>query len=153
MTRKSDLFRLEEEAWAPLHGLAHELSLEEAAAAGYYEEGWSAKDLIAHMACWYGVAAQCITQVHQGTFTGSDEEEDEVNRRFLETCRDLSLGDVLAQLHASRTRMLEELDRLPEELVEGTAEDWFRDSGIDHPSDHVPRLRDWIESLRGGSSA
>jgi hypothetical protein len=152
MTSKEELFRLEEAAWTPLHDLAHELTIEEAVVPGYYEEGWSAKDLLAHMACWYGVAAQCITQVHQGTFVGSDEEEDEVNRRFLETCRDLSLGDVLAMLHASRTRMLEELDRLPEELVEGPAEEWFRDA-IDHPPDHLPRLRSWVEILRSGPPA
>lgn len=152
MTRKDELFRLEDAAWVPLHDLAHEVTVEESAVHGYYEEGWSAKDLLAHIACWYAEAAQCLTQIRQGTYTGWDEDEDEVNRRFLESCRDLSHGDVLAQLHASRTRMLEELDLLPEELVKGEGEKWFRDSGIDHPPEHLPRLRSWVAALRSGSS-
>ena len=151
MTPKQELFRLEEAAWVPLHDLAHSITLEEAAEPGYYEEGWTARDLLSHMACWYAEAAQCLIRIRQGTYGGWDEDEDEVNRRFLEACRDLSLGDVLAQLHASRTRMLEELDLLPEELVEGEGERWFRDSGIDHPPDHVPRLVEWMTTLREGS--
>jgi hypothetical protein len=131
MSSKDELFRLEDAAWAPLHELSHEVTPDEGGEPGYYEEGWSAKDLLAHMACWYAEAAQALLQIRLGTYRHEEEDEDEVNRRFLEACRGLSHSDVLAQLHASRTRMLEELDLLPQSRVDGEAERWFRDSGID----------------------
>lgn len=149
MGLKEDLVRAEEEAWAELHDLAHGLSPEEAAEPGYYEEGWSAKDLLAHVACWAAEAAQALRQIREGTYGGWNRDEDEVNRAFFEACRDLDHDAVMAQLHAARSRMLAELEGLPEDLLEGEAADWFRESGAGHYREHLPRLREWLAELRG----
>lgn len=136
---KEALFRAEEEAWTELHELVHAVDLE--AAGRPYSEDWTVKDLLAHIACWQAQAAATLCQIREGTFAGWDEDDDTVNARYLAATRDLALDDVLAQLHAARNRMLEELDLLPDDKVPGEAADWFRGSAHEHYADHVPTLR------------
>jgi hypothetical protein len=143
---KGELIREEDEAWAELRGslapLGPELMLED----GYHPD-WSVKDLLAHLACWLAEAAQALQQIRLGTYRREELDEDEMNRRFWEACRDLDLHDVWAQLHSARGRMLEELDLLPEDRLDDHAAGWFRESGAEHYRDHLPRLREWLVGL------
>lgn len=150
MATKQELVRAEDEAWEEIHDLIHGLTPEEAAEPGLSEE-WTAKDLVAHLSCWQAEAATVLCQIRMGTFNGWDGDEDETNRRYLESTRNLAHDDVMAQLHAARYRMLEELDLLPEAKLTGEAEDWFRESGSEHYLEHLPRLKEWLGSLRGGT--
>ena len=140
MTAKDELFRAEDQAWTELHELVH--AVDAAAAGGAYSDDWTVKDLLAHIACWQAEAASILCQIREGTFAGWEEDDDTVNTRFLEATRDLVLDDVLVQLHAARTRMLEELDVLPEDKLAGDAADWFRGSAQEHYRDHVSGLRE-----------
>jgi hypothetical protein len=70
-----------------------------------------------------------------------------MNRAFWVACRDLDLHDVWAQIHSARGRMLEELDLLPGDRLDDHAAAWFRDSGEAHYREHLPRLREWLESV------
>ena len=147
--RKDDLIREEDFGWAELRALASSVSTERSLEPGYQHD-WSLKDLLSHRACWMAEAAQALEQIRLGTYTPrvqSDEEVDALNERFKEACADLDLDSAWAQLHSARARMLEELDRLPESLLDDTAVEWFRDNGADHYREHLPRLRDWVGRL------
>jgi hypothetical protein len=143
---KDELIREEDEAWAELRalvrGLPDDLVLEDG-----YQPDWSVKDLLAHLACWMAEAAQALQQMRLGTYRREDLDEDEMNARFYEACRDLDLHDVWAQLHSARGRMLEELDLLPEDRLDEHAAAWFRDSGAEHHREHLPRLHLWLAEL------
>lgn len=144
---KGDLIRVEDEAWAELRSSVASLGPDLALEDGYYPE-WSVKDLLAHLACWMAEAAQALQQMRMGTYRRVELDEDEMNRRFWEACRDLDLHDVWVQLHSARARMLEELDLLPEERLDDHAAGWFRDNGAGHYGDHLPRLREWLDELQ-----
>ena len=137
---KDELFRMEEAAWKPLHDLTHELRTDTAECP--YTDLWTVKDGVAHIACWQAEAAQMLTRIREGTYDGWDEgREDEINASFHASTRELPLDGVIASLHASRTRMLEELDLLPEELLDGEARSWFVESGHEHYAEHLDGLR------------
>lgn len=135
---------MEEAAWRPLHELAHGLGPD--AADRPYTELWSVKDGVAHIACWQAEAAQGLLQIREGTYEPWQEgEEESFNARFHEATKALSLDDVIAQLHASRMRMLEELDLLPEELLDDEARSWFVESGREHYEEHYVGLREAVD--------
>ncbi|HEX6263453.1 MAG TPA: maleylpyruvate isomerase N-terminal domain-containing protein [Actinomycetota bacterium] len=137
---KDELFRLEQAAWAPLHDLLHGLNPE--AADRPYTDLWTVKDGLAHIACWQAEAAQMLLQMREGTYEGwEDGHEEEINARFHEATRELPLDEVIASLHASRSRMLEELDRLPDDLLDDEARSWFVESGHEHYEEHLEGLR------------
>jgi Mycothiol maleylpyruvate isomerase N-terminal domain len=148
--RKSELFRLEDRSWAELRSLIDQLTDEQLRLDGYYPE-WSVKDLMAHYASWMAEASRMLEQIRLGSYTEWDQDVDACNADWYASWRELDLGSVKAHLYASRYRMLEEWDRLPPDLVDGKATEWFRDSGVDHNADHVPRLREWVAALRGPS--
>jgi hypothetical protein len=147
---KAELLRREDAAWAELRSLVDQLTDEQLGLDGYYPE-WSVKDLMAHYASWMAEAARVLEQIRLGTYTRWDQDVDACNSDWYASWRELELGAVKAHLHASRARMLEEWDRLPPELVDRTAIEWFRESGIDHNDEHVPRLREWVTELRGAA--
>jgi Mycothiol maleylpyruvate isomerase N-terminal domain len=142
---KRERLEAEDRGWAELRALVDPLTPEQLTRDGYYED-WSAKDLLAHIGCWMAEASRILEQIRMGTFTGWDDDVDQVNARWYETWRDQDPRAVWAELHSARARVLEEWDRLPE--VTDKADEWFRESGEDHYAEHLPRLRSWIEELR-----
>ena len=144
---KGQLIREEDEAWAQLRQLVDGLPADHATEPGYQPER-SVKDLLAHVACWMAEAAQALQQMRLGTYRDPHLDVDAENARFYEACKDLDLHDVWAQIHSSRGRMLEELDRLPDERLDEQAVSWFRDNGADHYREHLPRLREWLGELQ-----
>lgn len=145
--RKLALLRAEDERFGEIHRLVERLTPQQLEEPGYSEE-WSARDLIAHLACWCAEAARSLEQIRLGTYRGESEEDvDVVNARFHDACRGLSLDDVKAELAAGRYRMLQEwgdvVDLTPEAVT------WFRESGPEHYDDHLPRLRRWVAELTG----
>lgn len=143
---KKDLISEEDEAWAELRAAVDPLGPDLLLEDGYFPD-WSVKDLLAHLAAWMAEAAQALQQMRVGTYRRLDLDEDQINLGFYQAFRDLDLHDVWAQLHSSRGRMLEELDLLPEEALDGHAVAWFRDSGTGHYREHLPRLLEWLDEL------
>ena len=143
---KRELLEQDDAGWAELRSLVDGLT-EEQITRGGYQEGWSVKDLLAHIACWYAEAAVVLEQMRMGTYRGEKLDVDGLNREWHETWRDKELNVVKTELMASRARMLDEWDRLPN--VDENAREWFRDSTTGHYEDHLPRLREWVATLRG----
>lgn len=133
--------------WAELRDLLGSLTPEQRAAPGYFAEGWSAKDLLAHVAGWLAEAVEVLEQVRAGTFQGRDLDIDARNAVFLEANRDVPFALVEVEAEASRHRLLQEVKALGE--VSPDAEEWLRKAGPEHYADHLPRLRAWVAELRG----
>lgn len=146
MATKSELMRAEGDAWNELMGLVERLSAAQLEQHGYYPD-WSVKDLLAHIGCWAAESQCVLEQLRMGTYTPREIDVDAMNREFYEANRDQPLFVAKAELWSSRTRMLEELNLLPE--LSPTAEEWFVESGSTHYAEHVPRLREWVGELHG----
>ena len=137
----------ERRCWGEFQALLGSLSPEQAEQPGYFLEGWSAKDLLAHVAGWLAEAGQVLEQVRVGTFTGRDMDIEGHNAVFLEANRPQPLRVVHAEAYAARTRLLQEVGQLVG--ITAVADLWLRKAGPEHYAEHLPRLREWVKELVG----
>jgi hypothetical protein len=143
-----EVLAAEDVRWAELHALIHQLTPEQVVLPGYYREGWSAKDLLAHIGAWLAEAGLMLERIAAGTYRRGELDIDAVNERTLETTRDVDFPIVMAQASAARTRMRHALVELRQPSADATW--WIRKAGPDHYAEHLPRLREWVEELRSG---
>ena len=151
MGRREDLLRREAEAWGRIDGVVESLSAGELVRPGYTVEGWSVKDMMAHVAAWSNVAAGVLREISAGTWSGhhaSDEPggTNQLNAEWFERGRELDVDRVRSEWHASRTRMLEAFGALDE--ITPDADEWFEESGPSHYAEHLPDLERWLRGMR-----
>lgn len=146
--RREELVRAEGERWAEVAGLLSQLTPDQMVEPGLIPEGWSVKDLLAHLGCWAAEAARAMERIRLGTYEREDIDVDARNRELYEACRDLDLGAARAECAAARNRMLQEWFALAE--ITSEAEDWFSESGPRHYEEHLPDLRRWVTELTSG---
>jgi hypothetical protein len=146
MASKRELQGAEDAAWEELLDVVESFTPRQLEEPGYYEEGWSAKDLLAHIGCWQAEAGLVLMQIHMGTFNPGNIDVEALNRQFYESNKDLPLSVVRAECWAARTRMITALNALAE--VTKDAEEWFVESGTVHYQEHLPRLRAWLDEVR-----
>jgi hypothetical protein len=142
----SEVLSAEDAGWAEIHALIHELTPEQVVLPGYYREGWSAKDLLAHIGAWLAEAGLMLERIAAGTYRHGELDIDAENERTLETMRDVDFPIVMAQASAARTRMRHAVVELREPSAEATW--WIRKAGPEHYAEHLPRLREWVGGLR-----
>jgi hypothetical protein len=135
----------EREGWLRLHAVMQRLTPEIASEPGYFEEGWTAKDAIAHLGTWMAEGAQVLQQIAAGTYREGELDVDAANARFLDAMRDVPLETVHLQAAAARSELLRAWNRLPE--VTPAAAYWVRKAGPEHLMEHLPRLEEWVEEL------
>ena len=138
----------EDRLWHELHDTIGGFTAEEAVRPGYFAEGWSAKDALAHVGTWLAEAGASLERMRTepGSPPPSADEIEAMNRRFHEAMRDVPLDVVKSQAAAARWRMLHALVELPYSSPEAIA--WMRKSGPDHYEQHLPRLRAWLDEVR-----
>jgi hypothetical protein len=135
----------EERIWQELHLLVDSLPADRVDQPGYFQEGWSAKDLIAHIGSWLAEAGVVLERIRFGTYHPEEIDIDAMNQAFYDALRDVPFAVVRAQGIASRNRMLRAWRSLPEVSLE--ADRWIGKAGPDHYAEHLPRLREWIKEL------
>ena len=145
--RRRELMAEEDAAWHELDTIVDGLGPDLMTRSDLTPEGWSVKDLLAHLAAWMAEAACQLERIRGGTYRDEALDVDAMNAEFYEANKDLPVNVVWAELHAARTRMLTELDALPE--VTSDAEEWFVESGVKHYGEHLPQLRDWVVGRLG----
>jgi Mycothiol maleylpyruvate isomerase N-terminal domain len=146
MATKRELAASEDAGWTEFDGLLESLTPAQMEEPGYFPEGWSVKDLMAHIGSWQAEAGQVLEQIRMGTFRDEPIDVDEMNAFFFKANHDLPLSVVRAEMHSARNRMLLEWNLPPEVTPE--AEEWFLESGPQHYEEHMERLRDWVKELQ-----
>ncbi len=142
---KRALFVEEDRAWNELHLLVDSLPVDKVDQPGYFQEGWSAKDLIAHIGSWLAEAGVVLERIRVGTYQTEEIDIDAMNQAFYDAMHDVPFAVVRAQGVAARNRMLRAWRSLPEDSSE--ADSWIRKAGPDHYAEHLPRLREWASEL------
>jgi Mycothiol maleylpyruvate isomerase N-terminal domain len=145
-SRSDELMAEEERAWGELHDLVDSLPRDDVATPGYFVEGWSAKDLVAHIGSWLALAGAALERIRFDTYRPEEIDIDAMNERFYEAMKDVPFETVKAQGIAARNRMLQAWRALPEGNPEADA--WIRKAGPEHYAEHLPRLREWLAELR-----
>jgi hypothetical protein len=143
---QSEVLAAEDAGWSALHPLIERLTPAQAVRPGYYSEGWSAKDLLAHIGAWLAEAGMMLERIAAGTYRHEDIDIDAVNRSSLDAMRDISFPIVKAQATSSRTRMLHAVLELKDLSPEAAW--WVAKAGPEHYGQHLPRLREWVAELR-----
>ena len=147
MATKRELTQADDRAWATFLETVESLNDEQLIEVGYYpDEGWSVKDLIAHIGFWMTEAANQLERMRFGTYVPNTAEADLLNTQCFEANHDVPLPIVRAECFAAHTRMCQELDALPD--LDGEAEEWFSESADRHYGEHQPRLEEWVAELR-----
>ena len=142
------LMAAEDARWAEFHALVEKLTAEQAGRAGYYGEGWSAKDLVGHIGSWLAAAGAVLERIRAGTYRPEDIDIDSWNATFLDRMRDVSFDVVRKQATAARARLLVAWRELPTLTPEAAF--WIGKAGAEHYAEHMPRLKDWIAELGSG---
>ncbi len=140
-----ELRKAEDGGWHELHALVDSLPADAVEQPGYFEEGWSAKDLVAHIGAWLAQAGVALEQIGSGTYRPDEIDIDALNGRYLEALQTLPFDVIKAQADASRTRMLIASAGVRE--VNEDAAFWIRKAGPDHYAEHLPRLREWVKEV------
>ena len=63
MPSSTELMKAEDAGWSELHALVDSLTPEEAERPGYYVEGWSAGDMLAHIGSWLAAAGAVLERI------------------------------------------------------------------------------------------
>jgi hypothetical protein len=135
----------EDRLWGELHGLVDSLPQDKVEEPGYFTEGWSAKDLVAHIGGWLAQAGVVLERVRFGTYRPDEIDIDAINAATYAAMHEVPFNDVRAQAVAARNQMLRAWRSLPEPSDE--ADRWIRKSGPEHYQEHLPRLREWVEEV------
>jgi hypothetical protein len=149
-TATADALRQEEELWQRLHAVLLRLTPENANRPGYFQEGWTAKDAVAHIGTWMAYGAAMLRRIAAGTYRESEIDVDAENARFLAAMRDIPLETVHVQASAARAQLLAAWHELPQ--LTPAAEYWLRKAGPDHLQEHLPRLEEWVDELSGAAN-
>jgi Mycothiol maleylpyruvate isomerase N-terminal domain len=146
-----ELISEEDRLWTELHDLVGSMPADKVEEPGYFAEGWSAKDLIAHIGSWLAEAGVVLDRLRSGTYRPEEIDIDAMNALFYGSMRDVAFHDVRAQAVTARNRMLRAWRSLPEGSLE--ADRWIRKSGPEHYAEHIPRLREWVGEVGRGEPA
>ena len=74
--------------WAELHDLVDSVPRDKVEEPGYFAEGWSAKDLIAHIGSWLAEAGVVLERIRFNTYRPEEIDVDAMNQAFFESMRD-----------------------------------------------------------------
>lgn len=135
----------ESDSWKRFHAVMRQITPQMAEVPGYFEEGWTAKDAVAHIGTWMAEGAQMLQRIAAGTYREGEIDIDAENERFLAAMRDVPLDIVHLQATAAHGELLRAWGELAE--VTPAAAFWVRKAGPDHINEHLPRLESWVDEL------
>ena len=84
-----DLMAEEAQLWTELHQLIDTLPADKVEEPGYFPEGWTAKDLIAHLGSWLAEAGVVLDRIRFGTYQPDEIDIDAMNQQFFDSLHDV----------------------------------------------------------------
>ena len=114
-------------------------------------DGWSVKDILAHMAAWLREGTSALEGVAQGERPAPDGidsgDVDARNAGFVEQWRGAAVTEVETELHLAREAFVRAVRSLPpERFAEGeAARGTVYEEGIDHFGEHAGQIYGWKE--------
>lgn len=136
----------ERRGWYALTHLVHPLDPHEVLEPGYYADpDWSIADLVAHVGTWLAEAGAQLERIAAGTYEHRDIDVDARNAEFRAAMGDQPWSVIHSQAEAARSRMLKAWHGLPARTPEASW--WVVKAGPEHYSEHVDRLREWVDVL------
>jgi hypothetical protein len=139
-------WQAEERGWETFMDLLERAPADAIAKPGYYREGWSIKDVVAHIGTWLAEAGVAIERIRNGSYVASEIDIDALNAQFLAAMRDVPFDIVRLQAWSARTMLRRQYFSLPSDPP-AVATWWVRKSGPEHYEQHLPRLREWVDEL------
>jgi hypothetical protein len=152
---RSQLLKKIDRAWEAFTASYAGLSDEELMQPGV-TGNWSVKDIIAHVACWEEEALTNLPIILAGEkppkYSSKYGGIDAFNAQMAEQARNLSLSEVLHQQEETHRRLIEFIQRAPEDQI--TTETRFRrrlrlDSYRHYP-EHTEAIQKWRERRSAG---
>jgi hypothetical protein len=141
----------ERAGWYEVAGLVRSLTPDECLIPGYYRDpDWAVRDVVAHLGTWLAEAEVQLERIAVGTYGGHDIDVDALNGRFLAAMADQPWEVAWVQANAGRSRMVDVWSHL--HAPDDDAAWWIRKSGCDHYTEHLERLRVWVDELIGRRS-
>lgn len=131
------------------------------------DNGWTVKDVLAHVAWWANYAAGVIDALMDGRTPDvekpeTDEAVDALNAAAFARYQDMPVNDVLVMEQESYTRLLAAANRTTDDDLNNRQRfDWTKGrqlfvwiggNSFWHYDEHVPALRQYIESLKGSGN-
>jgi len=110
---------------------------------------WGVRGILAHVAGWHREMVGAFERIARGERPvpeGVDySDADPINARFAAAQRDISPGDMVKELKASKEAFVSAARLVPEDrFAEGkTAHRILFGTGIDHYKEHEPAIREW----------
>jgi uncharacterized protein (TIGR03083 family) len=125
-------------------------------------DGWSIKDVIAHIAFWENYALKRFRETSRGEkpkMLGqiSEEEINRINQEALEAGRARTLNEVEADFQRAHQELLDELAAMPETQDDAWWAVWpapnvpwllIQYNTYDHYEEHVTAMREWTSGSK-----
>jgi len=108
------------------------------------EDGWTRKQMLAHVAVWHDLTAGRLAElVDSGKPGDVDEDEDTINARAARGAVGRTNGEVILAMEESFRRLRRELARMTNEQLaanDAWAASVIRSNTFDHYREHLPDL-------------
>jgi hypothetical protein len=123
---------------------------------------WSIKDILAHLTAWQRylvIRLQAAARNEEPAVGGpaGDEDVDKMNARFYEEDKSRSLGEVMADFHATYGQAVEAVQVLSnEDLFEPQRFTWMKGNALwelvagntyDHYQEHIGSIQEWLGKI------
>jgi hypothetical protein len=127
-------------------------------------DGWTLKDLLAHIAGWERLVAADARAVTRGEPFRPDgaaaEPVDQINARLVAAAREVTADEVIAEARASYPALLATIEELSDAdlairgrypwSADEMVANFVADSSFLHYREHLPEIRAWIGRWRAG---
>jgi hypothetical protein len=129
-------------------------------------EGWSVKDILAHIALWESELVKLLFQARQGrkpaTVHFSGESVDERNAKWHHQSKERPLERVLDDFHCVRNQTVRRVEAFPDRDLDDPQRfpwlqgeplwKWIAEDSFEHEAEHTADIRKWREQRLPGSS-
>lgn len=109
--------------------------------------GWSVKDVLAHLAAWEARCASLLDEAHASdTPLKAMPDIEALNREFYEERRTWSWEEVESEFRAAHRNLLDAIQGLPRERLDDPfIRQSIAEETWEHYQEHLPDLRRWHE--------